>query len=307
MRVTSLAGGAGAAKFLQGLIRVTDPAEVTIIGNTGDDAVIHELHVSPDLDIVTYTLAGLVDEARGWGIKGDTTHALDQLAGYGIESWFTLGDRDIGTHLARTSLLAEGRTLSQIADQIRRSLRVGARILPMTDQPVRTRIITADGTERQFQEYFVRFHHQEQVIQVHFDGAADAWPAPGVIEAIESAEKIIVCPSNPVLSIGPILAVPGIRDALVKRREDVCAISPIVGGKAIKGPAAGNMSVASVEASAYGVAVIYRDFCGTLILDECDAAECEDIMQLDVRPVVAQTVMRDPADAARLAREVLAL
>jgi LPPG:FO 2-phospho-L-lactate transferase len=306
MRVTTLAGGAGAAKFLQGLIRAMDPTEITVIGNTGDDSVVYGLHVSPDLDIVTYALAGIVDKV-GWGIKGDTTHALDQMAAYGVDPWFTLKDRDIGTHLARTTWLAEGFSLTDITDRIRRALGVESRILPMSDHPVRTILITSSGVERQFQEYFVRFHHSEAVREIRFEGAAAAFPGNEVLESIARADRIIVCPSNPALSIGPILAIPGVRTALAALRERVFAVSPIVGGTALKGPGAELMPVLGAEASAYGVARIYHDFCSTLVIDRVDEPDAERIRALGVVPAVTDTVMRDPDDATRLADFVLQL
>lgn len=306
VKVTALAGGVGAAKFLRGLVAATDPQNVTIIGNTADDEVIHGLHVSPDLDIVTYTLAGIVDPATGWGIAGDTTHALDRMAKLGAEVWFRLGDRDIGTHLARTTWLSEGVPLSEITDRIRRALGVGARILPMTDDPVRTRVTTAAGIERAFQDYFVRHGHSEKVSQVRMEGAVASAPAPRVIESLEQAQRIVVCPSNPVVSIGPILAVPGIRDALRSRREEVFAISPIVEGAALKGPADRLLPVLGAEVSAAGVAGLYRDFCGTFVIDLRDAHEAGRIESLGMRPLVLETVMSTPQVAVALAKEILA-
>ena len=305
MRITTLAGGVGAAKFLKGLVEAVNPSSVTVIGNTGDDAIIHGLHVSPDLDIVTYTLAGVVDDVKGWGIRGDTSHALDQMSLYGVDPWFSLYDRDIGTHLARTTLLMEGFRLSQVTDRIRRCLGVETHILPMSDQPVRTRVITEGGVDRPFQEYFVRFSHREPVSEVRFEGADSASPAAGVLEAIAVADRIIVCPSNPLLSIGPILAVPGIREALRARRPAVFGISPLVGGRALKGPAAELMPVAGAETSAFGVAWLYSNFCGTLVIDEVDAPDADRINYLGVRPLVTGTVMKDTSDARRLAQVVL--
>lgn len=304
MILTALAGGIGAAKFLRGLAAASDPEKLTVVGNTGDDSVMYGLHISPDLDIVTYTLAGIVD-AAGWGITSDTTHALDQITGYGLDTWFTLRDRDIGTHMARTQWLSEGVPLSEVTDRLRRALGVACRIIPATDDALSTRIVTAQGVVREFQEYFVKLRHSDQVAEVRFDGAAGARPAPGVIEAIEQAEKVIVCPSNPVLSIGPILSVPGIREALIERRSDVVAISPIVAGTALKGPAATLMPVAGAEASAAGVAALYRDFCGTLVIDSADRELAGRVEQMGVRAMVTGTVMRTPADAERLAAEVL--
>lgn len=306
MRVTTLAGGVGAAKFLRGLIRAMDPTDITVIGNTGDDAIIYGLHVSPDLDIVTYTLAGIVDDV-GWGIRGDTTHALDQMASYGMDPWFTLKDRDIGTHLSRTTWLAEGISLTEITDRIRRALGVESRILPMSDHPVRTRLITTSGVERNFQDYFVRFHHREVVREIRFEGAAAAFPGNEVLESIARADRIIVCPSNPALSIGPILAIPGVRTALAARRREVFAISPIVGGSALKGPAAELMTVLGAEASAFGVARVYQDFCSTLVIDRVDEPDATRIRALGVVPVATDTVMRNPDEATRLAELILQL
>jgi LPPG:FO 2-phospho-L-lactate transferase len=305
MLLTALAGGVGAAKFLRGLVAAVDPAKITVIGNTGDDADMYGLHVSPDLDIVTYTLAGIVG-ASGWGIASDTTHALDQLATYGFDTWFELGDRDIGTSMARTRWLSEGLSLSEVTDRLRRALGVGCRIVPMTDDPVSTRVRTMDGVLREFQEYFVKLRHSVAVSEVCFEGAARARPAPGVLESIEAAERILICPSNPVLSIGPILSVRGIREALVRRRPDVYAISPIVAGTALKGPAATLMPVVGVESSAAGVAALYRDFCGTLVIDTADAGLAPAVEELGVRAMVAPTVMTTMDDSLRLSRELLA-
>lgn len=307
MRVTALAGGVGAARFLQGLVRATDPALVTVVGNTGDDAAFHGLHVSPDLDIVTYTLAGEVDAARGWGFAGDTTRAVEQARGLGLDAWFTLGDRDLGTHLARTTWLAEGVPLSEVTDRIRRAMGVACRILPMSDDPVRTVITTAGGDEREFQEYFVRHRHAEEVAEVRFVGAAAARPAPGVLDAIRGADRVVVCPSNPVVSIGPILAVPGVRETLAARREAVVAISPIVRGAALRGPADRLLPVAGASASASGVAGLYADLCSTFVLDHRDPGEVTKVEALGVRAVALETVMSTPEVAALLAKKVLAL
>ncbi|HYR61429.1 MAG TPA: 2-phospho-L-lactate transferase [Actinomycetota bacterium] len=310
MRVTALAGGVGAAKFLRGLVPqlLADPdSEVTVIGNTGDDAVFHGLHVSPDLDIVTYTLAGIVDTAKGWGVAGDTRHALDHMGRLGVDTWFWLGDKDFGTHIARTMWLAEGLALSVIADRIRLALGVGARILPMSDDPVRTRLLTAAGTELEFQDYFVRRGHADEIAAVSFDGAAGARPAPGVLEAIEAADRVIICPSNPVVSIGPILAVPRIRDALRAVAGRVVAISPIVQGSALRGPADRLLPVVGAEASASGVAGLYADVCRTFVLDRRDPGEVARVEALGLRPVMLETVMETPEVAATLAKEILAL
>lgn len=303
--MTALAGGVGAAKFLRGLLAVTEPSGVTIIGNTGDDATFHGLHVSPDLDIVTYTLAGIVHPSTGWGIAWDTTHALEQMARLGIDTWFRLGDRDLGIHLARTSWLEQGVPLSQATDRIRRAFGLECRILPMTDDSVRTKVTTVEGTVREFQEYFVKYRHSEAVVKVRFEGAEAAHPAPGVLEAIEQAERIIICPSNPVVSIAPILAVPGIREALRSRRDDVYAISPIVQGAALKGPAARLLPLAGVAATAGGVAELYSRICANFVLDHRDAPEAAGLEALGMSPIVFETVMDTTEVAERLAKEIL--
>lgn len=307
MGVTALAGGVGAAKFLRGLVASTPASEVTVIGNTADDAVFHGLHVSPDLDTVTYTLAGLIDAAKGWGVAGDTRNALDHLGRLGLDTWFWLGDKDFGTHIARTMWLAEGLPLSEITDRIRVALGIGARIVPMSDDPVRTRFVTAGGEALEFQDYFVRHHHADEIASVTFEGAGDARPAPGVIEAIEDAERVIICPSNPVISVGPILAVPGIRDALRAARARVVAVSPIVQGAALRGPADRLLPVAGAEASASGVAGLYADICATFILDRRDPGEIARVEALGLRAVALETVMETPDVAATLAKEIMAL
>lgn len=305
MLTVALAGGVGAAKFLRGLLAVADPHEVTIVVNTGDDAVFHGLHISPDIDIVTYTLAGIVDPVRGWGIAWDTTHALDQIARLGIDTWFRLGDRDLAVHLARTTWLQEGLPLSKATDRIRKALGLACRILPMSDEAVRTKVTTTDGVTRDFQEYFVRHRHSEEVSSVHMAGAAKAIPAPGVIDAIRDAQRIIICPSNPILSIGPILAVKEIRQALRSRRDDVFAISPIVQGAALKGPADRLMHLAGVDASAAGVAKLYSRICANFVLDHRDTDQAREVESLDMRPLVLDTIMDAPHVAEQLAKEIL--
>lgn len=307
MRVTALAGGVGAARFLRGLTGAVDSSSLTVIGNTGDDAVFHGLHVSPDLDTVTYTLAGLVDPQTGWGVAGDTTRALEHMGSLGVDTWFRLGDKDLGTHLARTTWMAEGLPLSQVTERIRRALGVGAAIIPVTDDPVRTTIVTAAGVVREFQEYFVRYGHSEDVSAVRIEGAETARPAPGVVEAIEGADIVVVCPSNPVVSIGPILAVADVRAALRDRREDVVGISPIVEGAALKGPAARLIPLLGAEVSASGVASLYADFCGTFVVDRRDPGEAPKVEALGMRAAVLETVMETPEIARSLAAAVVSL
>ena len=302
--VVLLAGGVGAARFLDGLARVLPPERLFVIGNTGDDAEIHGLHISPDLDTVTYTLAGLADRKRGWGIRGDSFRCLEALGRLGGETWFQLGDRDLATHLYRTERLRQGATLTQVTAEITRALETGAAIVPMSDDPVRTRICTASG-ELEFQTYFVKRRARDSVAGVRFEGADGAAPAPGVLEAITQAEAIIVCPSNPFISVGPILAVPGIREALRQRRDRVAAISPIVGGRALKGPAADMMRSLKMRCAAAEVACLYKDFSGTFVLDEVDRKQGAEVRGLDVQPVGTNTIMNGRRERKSLARAVI--
>jgi len=302
--ITVLAGGVGAARFLRGLVDVVDPASITIIGNTGDDDEFLGLHVSPDLDTVVYTLADVVDPEQGWGLAGDTYRCLEQAKALGEETWFLLGDRDIATHLLRTRLLREGTTLTEVTATIARAFGLTCRLLPMTDDPLRTVVVT-DAGELSFQEYFVRRRWQDEVRALRFDGAEQARPAPGVLEAIAEAEAVIVAPSNPLVSIGPILAVPGVREALRETEAPVIAISPIVGGRALKGPADRMLASLGHEASAAGVARLYADFLDVLMLDREDAGLAPQVESLGVRPVVAETIMRDEASRRALAEATL--
>src|SRR5256885_1929903 len=257
--IVVLAGGVGAARFLQGLVQVVPQNHITVIGNTGDDREFYGLHVSPDLDIVTYTLAGVVDETHGWGIHNDTYNTMSQLTRYGNEDWFTLGDRDLATHIHRTNLLRQGKTLAEITDELRRHLGLSLRILPMSDQIVATHIQTPRGLIH-FEEYFVKHQCADEVQGVVFIGADAAKPAPGVLDAIKQADTILIAPSNPIVSIGSILSVPGIHDALHEASGMIVAVSPIVGGAPIKGPADKLMKGVGQEVSAVGVARCYRDF-----------------------------------------------
>jgi LPPG:FO 2-phospho-L-lactate transferase len=302
-RVVALAGGVGAARFLDGLTRVIAPERVFIIGNTADDAEIHGLHISPDLDTVTYTLAGLANPKHGWGIRGDSFRCLEALRRLGADAWFQLGDVDLATHLYRTQRMASGATLSEVTREIARALAVRSTLVPMSNERVRTRICTASG-ELEFQTYFVKRRARDRVTGMRFEGASEATPAPGVLDAIENAEAIILCPSNPFISIGPILAIPGIRDALQRRRENVAAISPIVGGQALKGPAAKMMKSMGMRASAAEVARLYQDFAGVFILDEVDRKQAAQVEALGMRPVVTNTIMRGLRERKALARAV---
>jgi LPPG:FO 2-phospho-L-lactate transferase len=257
MKLTALAGGTGAAKLLRGLCRLVDPRDLTVIVNTGDDAEIWGLHVSPDLDTVSYTLGGVIDEDKGWGLAGETFHALDQIARFGEPVWFNLGDRDLATHLHRTRLLRAGRTLTEVTRAIAAALGVTATVLPMSDQPVRTRLLGPAGWLT-FQEYFVREKAQVEARAVEYTGAAASAPAPGALEAIAAADAVVVCPSNPITSVGPILAVPGLVAALGATTATVVAVSPIVGGAAVSGPAGRLMASAGLPVSPTGVAAPTR-------------------------------------------------
>jgi LPPG:FO 2-phospho-L-lactate transferase len=302
--ITVLAGGVGAAKFLEGLAGVIPPEEITVIANTGDDALFHGLHVSPDVDTVLYTLAGLVDRERGWGIAGDTFHCLEAMGRLGEETWFQLGDSDLATHLRRTRRLGEGATLSQVTHELCQALQLGCRIIPMSNDPARTRLRTATGM-LPFQEYFVKLGAQPEVLEVDFSEAARSRPAPGVLESIREAEAVVVAPSNPFLSIGPILAVPAIRETLRNTPAPVAAISPIVGGRALKGPADRNLKSLGWEASAASVAELYRDFLKWFVLDSEDASLREEIEKKGMRVAVTQTVMTSQESRQQLARALL--
>ncbi len=302
--ITVLAGGVGAAKFLDGLAAVMPPEEITVIVNTGDDAHFHGLHVSPDVDTVLYTLSGLVDQEHGWGVAGDTFHCLETLRRLGEDSWFQLGDRDIALHLRRTRRLREGATLSLATQELCAALGVGCRILPMTNAPAATRLRTPEGM-LWFQEYFVKLGQRPEVLEVDLAEAAAAQPAPGVLESIAETEAVILAPSNPFISIGPILAVEGIREALRNTRAPVAAISPIVGGKALKGPADRMMKSLGLDSSAASVAELYRDFVDLFVIDLEDAALRGEIENKGMPVLVTQTVMSSSNARKDLARTVV--
>jgi len=286
-------------------VRIVTPTDITAVVNTGDDTELHGLHISPDLDTVTYTLAGLNDDERGWGIAGETWEVMESLERLGGETWFRLGDHDLATHLYRTQRLAQGATLSQVTAEITAALGVPVRLVPMSDDPVRTRLKLVDGPEVSFQEYFVGRRHAVAVEAVRFAGAQGAVPAPGVLAAVAGAEVVVVCPSNPIVSIGPLLAVPGLADELAARRRDVVAVSPIIAGAALKGPADRLLAELGHEPTVVGVARLYADFVGTLLVDEADAASVDAVEACGVRCVVAPTVMHTPEDAAALASLLL--
>jgi len=299
--IASLAGGVGAARFLEGLIRVIPQRELTVIGNVGDDMDIYGLHVSPDLDIVTYTLSGLVDPAKGWGIRNDTFSFLSALRKFGYETWFNIGDQDLATHTFRTEQLRKGRSLSQVTSIIAKRCGLRIRLLPATNDNFQT-YVTCNGTQRHFQEYMVKLQTKPHVQQVSFHGAKSARPARDVIRSIREARGTIICPSNPIVSIGAILNVPRIRDALRNTASKIVAISPIVRGKTIKGPADKLMNALGIEPTAVGVAEVYRDFLDVLILDRQDKRLVRKVEDLGIKAVVANTIMATLVDKIRLAR-----
>ncbi|HEX6209463.1 MAG TPA: 2-phospho-L-lactate transferase [Methylomirabilota bacterium] len=303
MRVTALAGGTGAARLLRGLSACLDAGDLTIIGNTGDDTEVWGLHVSPDLDTVTYALAGLLDVARGWGRADETFRCLEAMAALGGSSWFGLGDRDLATHLARTAALRAGEPLSAVTARLAGQLGVAARILPMSDEPVRTIVHTTEA-RLTFQEYFVRDKAAGDVVAVHYAGAAEAGPAPGVLAAIAGADLVVVCPSNPVTSVGPILAVPGIATALASART-VVGVSPIVAGAPVSGPAGRLMRARGLEVSPLGVAAAYAPWLRVLLIDPRDREAAPGLERAGVRAVVTDVMMTDRAREVALARRVL--
>jgi LPPG:FO 2-phospho-L-lactate transferase len=302
--IVVLAGGVGAARFLQGLIQVVPQERLTVVVNTGDDRDFYGLHVSPDLDIVMYTLSGIVDEAHGWGIRNDTYDTMQQLTRFGNEGWFMLGDRDLATHIHRTNLLRQGKTLSEITDELCQQFGLKLRILPMSDHNVMTHIQTPVGLLH-FQEYMVKRRCADPVLDVVFAGASDSSPAPGVLDAIKEAEAILIAPSNPIVSIGSILSIPGIHDALHEASGMVVAISPIVGGAPIKGPADKLMLGLKMEVSPVGVARYYRDFLDVMVIDQQDMHLISAIEDLGIPAVATNTIMRDAAAKKALAQEVL--
>jgi len=306
MKITALAGGIGASKLLVGLAGVMPPEDVTIIANTGDDIELFGLRICPDIDTVTYSLAGVINEQTGWGLKDDTFECLRWLDRYGEASWFNLGDRDLATHIFRTTELRSGSSLTEVTGRIRRSLGVRSTILPMTDAYTPTRVVTEDG-EMHFQEYFVRRRCEPRVREIRFDNIESAQPASGVLSAVNEADAVIICPSNPFISIGPILAVPGVREALEKTTATVIAVTPIIGGQALKGPAADMLRDLGHEVSAGAVAAMYSDFLDVFVLDEVDASMEAQISSLSMNGAVTNTVMNTLEDKRRLARTVLQL
>jgi len=302
--ITVLTGGTGGAKFVDGLRQIVPADELTIIVNTGDDLHWWGLYVSPDLDSITYMLAGKLSEERGWGVKGDTFFCLQAMGQLGQPKWFLTGDRDLATHIFRSKLLADGKTLTEATHEIAANLGIRARILPMSNSRVETRVMTPAG-DLSFEEYFVQRRYQDPVESVRFAGSSDAEPAPGVIEAIRSSDLVLLAPSNPVTSIGPILAVPGIREALRESRVCSAAVSPIVGGAAVTGPAATLMAAQGFAISIAGVADYYRDFLDLLIVDSADASAAEELRKTALRVYCTPTIMRKREDRIALAKSVL--
>lgn len=312
MRIVVLAGGVGGSKFLWGLAQEVGPDHLTAIVNTGDDIEMHGLRISPDVDIVTYTLAGLVDTEKGWGFAGDTFHCMQLLGKYGLPAWFNLGDRDLGTHIFRTQALRQNRRPTEVADAIGRALGVHARILPMTDDPVGTHILVGDGPVRSlhFQEYLVERGAKDEVRGVEYRGSARAHPSPEVIAALDAAETIFIAPSNPIASIGPILAVSGIRERLRNTKVPILAVSPVVGGASLKGPTDKFLQWAKVEVSPLGVGRFYQSVLGRLdgiLIDRVDAALAPALEALGVRVGAGEIIMCGPEEKRAVARMACAL
>jgi len=301
-RIVVLCGGVGAAKLLQGLVKVVAPNSVTAIVNTGDDLSLHGLHICPDIDTVIYTLGNEINPDTGWGLRDEGWRAMDMLAMYGGIDWFRLGDRDIGTHLFRTQRLSEGATLSEVTREIAAKWGVGVNVIPMSNDPVRTIVTTVRGEDLNFQDYFVRLAHDVEIASIKFQGHETAHPAPELISEILEADIILVAPSNPLVSIAPILSIAGIRDVLQKRRKDVIAISGIIGGKALKGPAGRLLNELGYEASAAAVAEIYKDIAGTFVIDDIDKHERKRIQELGLNCIITDTVMTNSTKAADLCR-----
>ena len=304
MKLVLLAGGTGAAKLIRGLTAMVDPDGITVIGNTGDDFDCWGLHISPDLDTVTYALAGVLDNAKGWGIRGDSFRCLGAMAELGAPTWFNIGDQDLAIHVYRSERLAAGATLARVTDEIRRKLGVRVEIIPMSNDRVRTRIKAPDGW-LSFQEFFVREKHQVEVLDVAYEGADRALPAPGLIEAIAEASTVIVCPSNPVTSIGPILALPWISAALRATTASIVAVSPIVAGAPVSGPAGALMAAIGLPVSPIGVARHYQEWLDVMVIDRQDVSLSPEIDALGIECVVADTLMTDRAKEIALGRQLL--
>jgi LPPG:FO 2-phospho-L-lactate transferase len=304
--VLALAGGVGGAKLVLGLARILPPEALVIAVNTGDDECFHGLHVSPDLDTVMYTLAGLANPETGWGLSGDTFIALSMLERYNVSTWFRLGDRDLATHIRRTQMLRQGCTLSQVTAELCHCLGVAQMVVPMSDDSVRT-VVGTEAGELPMQQYFVQHHSEPKVVSIRYEGAATAQPAPGLLEGLARASTLVFCPSNPFLSLGPILAIPGVRERLQRFQGFRVAVSPIVGGMALRGPAAKIMAELGYEASSIAVARQYVGLCDTFWIDHQDAHLAPAIAQLGMKPMVGPIVMTSEADKVALARRILGL
>lgn len=305
-RVLALAGGVGGAKLVVGLAQCQDPGDLVVCVNTGDDEIFHGLHVSPDLDTMMYTLAGLSNPETGWGLQGDTFQALSMLRSYGSDTWFNLGDRDFATHIRRTQLLGQGLTLSEVTAQLSSALGVRHAIVPMSDHPVRTVLETADG-RLSMQEYFVQRRAQPDVSAVHYEGASDASPSPGLDNGLNQARMLVICPSNPALSVSPIVSMAGMKERLAGFSGIRVAVSPIVGNDAVRGPAGRIMAGLGHDVSVVGVARAYREFCDVLVIDLQDEALAPAVADVGLCPVVANTIMNSLQDRVDLARTVLSL
>lgn len=303
--IATLCGGVGAARMLGGLVQVVPPSELVAIVNTADDLELHGLHISPDLDTVTYTLAGAINPDTGWGLAGETWHAMEGLERYGGQSWFRLGDRDLATHLYRTQRLREGATLTEVTGEVAAAWGLDLALLPVTDDWLRTRVTVPGEGEIGFQEYFVGRRHAVPVEAVRFEGADAARPAPGVLDRLAEAEVVVIAPSNPIVSIGPLLAVPGVRDVVAGRAGGTVAVSPIVGGAALKGPADRLLRELGHDSSVVGVARLYAGLADVLVVDEADRALAGAVEEVGLRCIVTPTVMSGPAEAAALAKVVL--
>ena len=304
-KVVVLSGGVGAAKLLNGLVKVIDPSEITAIVNVADDTDLHGLHISPDLDTVTYTLAGEIDPQRGWGLIDESWNAMGMISRYGGVDWFQLGDKDLGTHMYRTHRLLQGASLTAVTEEIARSLKVRVNILPVSDDPVKTFVTTSDFGEMEFQEYFVRHQHNLKVTEVHFKGIENATPGPNVIDEIKSASAIIIAPSNPIVSISPILSVPGVSEALQQKRDSTVAVSGIINGKALKGPADRMLLDLGHEVSPEGIAKIYQDLASKFVLDQADTEHIAAIEKLGLKCIATETVIPDQMKSAKLCSTIL--
>jgi len=304
--ITVLTGGTGGAKFIDGLRQIVAPEELTIIVNTGDDLLWWGLYVSPDLDSITYMLAGKLSQERGWGVKGDTFYCLQAMGNLGQPIWFHTGDRDVATHILRSKLLSDGKTLSEVTAEIAGRFGIRTPILPMTNSRVETRVLTPIGV-LSFEEYFVQRWYQDPVESIRYAGASDAEPAPGVIEAIRASQAVILAPSNPVSSIAPILAVPGIREALRESRARIVAVSPIVAGAAVSGPAGILLQAQGFPVSIAGVARYYHDFLDVLVADTKDSALADELQKSGTRVHCTPTMLRTPEQRVALAQEVMSL